>query len=71
MMTTAQESFMKRLPKMYRERVFDFYQEDGLIDGCKYMLEFATGWYLVSSENISVACKSIAEAIKFVKEATH
>ena len=69
MMTTAQESFMKRLPKMYRERVFDFYAEDELIDDCKYMLEFANGYHLCYPEFTEVPCKSIAEAIRFVEEA--
>lgn len=57
----------ERLPKKYHNRVEDFELEDGLIDGCPYMLYFKAGWTLCGES--SVPCKSIAEAIRYIKEA--
>ena len=60
------EKLIKRLAKKYKERVADFYKEDGLIEG-KYMLEFSNGFAWHGYE--SLPCKTITEAIKFIKEA--
>ena len=66
---TAKEKLLKRLPKKYHERVRDFYAEGGLIDDCKYVLEFGNGW-VWSDGYLAVPIVSIKEAIEFTKE-TH
>ena len=43
-------------------------REDGLIDDCKYMLYFADGWSIYGG-NTCMPCKSIKEAMEYVKEA--
>lgn len=55
----------ERLPKKHHNRVKAFYLENGLIDDCKYMLEFAEGfnWH----EEDSLPCKSVTEAITYIK----
>lgn len=59
---------LKRLPKKYHHLVSGFYSESGLIDDCKFMLLFTDG-YGWHGEFESVPCKSISEAINFIKEA--
>lgn len=44
-------------------------REDGLIDNCKYMLYMAEGWTFCGGEDC-MPCKSIKEAMEFVKEAS-
>ena len=60
------EKLLQELPRKYRERVIDFTSEDGLIDNCKYILIFADGYTWNGYE--SLPCKSIAEAVTFVRE---
>lgn len=43
--------------------------EGGLIDNCKYMLYLSAGWTLAGGEDC-MPCKSIKEAMEFVKEAS-
>ena len=43
--------------------------EGGLIDNCKYMLYLSAGWTLAGGEDC-MPCKSIREAMEYVKEAT-
>lgn len=62
------EKLLKRLPKKYHCLVSDFYAEDGLIDNCKFMLLFTNGYGWHNDYN-SMPCKSITEAIEFIKEA--
>ena len=58
---------LKRLPEKYWDRLGDFYAEDGLIDGCKYIIEFADP-YVWGHDYKSIPVKSVTEAIKFIKE---
>ena len=55
------------LPEKYHDRIGSIKEEDGLIDDCKYMLYLKNGWKCGDGCS-SVACKSITEAIGFVKE---
>ena len=64
------EKLLERLPKKYHDRVAEFEQEDGLIDGCKYMLYFTKGCCWHDEEFTSLPCRSISEAIAFVKDTT-
>ena len=57
----------RRLPRKYWNRIYDFTIEDGLIDGCKYMLLFQDEYRL--ADNQSVPVRNITEAIQFIKEA--
>lgn len=68
------EKLLKRLPKKYHERVQDFYADENLITDIdengreykyKYMLLFAEGWAWDTID--SLPCRSIAEAVEFVK----
>lgn len=56
-----------RLSAPLKYKLKDFFREDGLIDGCKYILVFRENhlWY----GNESVPVRSITEAIRFLKEA--
>ena len=60
------EKLLQKLPKKYRNRVQNFTAEDGLIDDCKYILIFSVGYTWNGYE--SLPCKSIAEAVTFVRE---
>lgn len=62
------EKLTKLLPKQHHNRVEAFYREDGLIDGCKYMLELAEP-YVWHGDYTSLPCRTIAEAAAYVKEA--
>lgn len=62
------EKLFARLPLKYHERVKAFEAEGDLIDDCKYMLYFADG-YVWHGEYTSLPCRSITEAIGFIKEA--
>lgn len=60
------EKLLKRLPKKYHEAVRNFEADIGLVDDCKYMLYFNDD-YPMFDGGYSVPCKSIAEAIEFIK----
>lgn len=66
---TPKERLLKRLPKKYHERVKDFKEEDGLVDDCKYMLDWFEPW--TDSDKWGVGfcfpVKSISEAIEHIK----
>lgn len=61
------KKLLKRCPKKYWNRIGDFYQEDGLIDGCKFMIEFAEP-YVWGGDYHSLPVRSITEAVSFLKE---
>ena len=62
------EKLLKRLPKKYYNRMQDFVVGNGLIDNCKYyILLFANDYTWNGYE--SLPCKSITEAVTFVREA--
>jgi hypothetical protein len=69
------EKLLKRLPKKYHERVRDFYADSGLMTDVdengrefqyKYIILFAEGW--AWDEFDSLPCRSITEAIEFIKD---
>ena len=62
----ALERLLKRLPLKYHKAVEDFEEESGLIDNCKYMLYIKEDYTLIHGET-SFPCKSISEAIYFMK----
>ena len=66
-MENVMEKLFKRLPKKYHDRVDILEEENGLIDDCKYMLYFKNG-YKWSDGYSTVACRSITEAIRFIKD---
>lgn len=55
-----------RLPKKYRDRLRDFYEADGLIDDCKYILEIADHYSWNGYPSVPV--RSLTEAIQFMRE---
>ena len=62
------QKLLRRLPKKYWDRIYDFSPEDDLIDGCKYLLTLDDCYSSLDYE--SIPCKSITEAIEFIKLAT-
>lgn len=63
------DKLLKRLPKKYREAVRDLTAEDGLIDGCKYMLSWTdeyTNWG-EEERGFCFPVRSIAEAADYVR----
>lgn len=63
---TAKERLINRLPMKYRPMVRDLSAEYGLIDDCKYILQFNEGYDWDGYDTVPV--RSISEAIHFVKE---
>lgn len=61
------KKLLKRCPKKYWDRIYDFDEEDGLIDGCKYMLSLNEPYHIYGEESVPV--KSITEAVQFLKDA--
>ena len=61
---------LERLPKKYHNRVAGIESCYDLVDNCKYMLYFADG-YAWCGDYTSLPCRSISEAIKFIKEACY
>ena len=68
------DKLLKKLPKKYHERVADFYEDGNLTTDIdengneyryKYMLSFMDGFAWDGFE--SLPCRSIAEAVDFVK----
>lgn len=63
---TAYGKMMVRLPIKYFDRVGGLSAESDLIDGCRFVLRLKEGWEWCGSDSVPV--RSIAEAIRFVKE---
>lgn len=59
---------LKRLPEKYHNNFIQVVKEDGLIDDCKYMVYFTENINFAGYD--SVPCKTITEAIYFIKNAT-
>lgn len=57
-----------RVPKKYQKYFGSLETEYGLIDDCKYMLYFASG-YCYGDGYTSIPVKSKKEAIEFLKDA--
>lgn len=57
---------LNKIPKKYHERIERIEKEDGLIDGCKYMVYFADGWKY-NGDFTSVPARNIKEIIYFAK----
>lgn len=62
------QKLLKRCPKKYWDRIYNFSPEDDLIDGCKYLLTLDDSYSSLDYE--SIPCNSINEAIEFIKLAT-
>lgn len=57
------QKLLNRLPKEYHYGVEDFEKDTGLVDGCKYMLYLNEDY----TEETSIPCFTIKEAVEFVK----
>ena len=64
----CKERLLQRLPKKYRDRVYDFYNEGGLTDDCSYVLVYTDKYTDGECIGGSLPCNSISEAIQFVKD---
>ena len=62
------QTLIGSLPKKYRGRVKEFFCEDGLIDGCRYMLIFNEPYSFCECESVPV--RNITEARRFVRESS-
>jgi hypothetical protein len=56
------------LPKKYQGRIASLEKEDGLIDGCKYMLYFNNDWCW-GEDYWALPVSNKKEALDFIKEA--
>lgn len=57
------KKLLDKLPKTYHYAVRDFESDIGLVGGCNYMLYLDERY----TEETSLPCKSIREAVNFVK----
>ena len=71
MKETVKMKLLKRLPKKYHERVSEFEQEYDLVDGCKYMLQYSSGYTDGECANGCYPVRSISEAIDFIKQSIY
>ena len=71
MKETVKMKLLKRLPKKYHERVSDFEQEDDLVDGCKYMLQYSNDYTDGECAGVCYPVRSISEAIEFIKHSIY
>ena len=71
MKETVKTKLLKRLPKKYHERVSDFEQEDDLVDGCKYMLQYSNDYTDGECAGGCYPVRSISEAIDFIKNSIY
>lgn len=67
-MKNAKQALLGRLPKRYRDRVIDLTEEDGLIDGCKYILRYGKNYTDGECAGGTLPCRSISEACEFVRD---
>lgn len=63
---TKKEALLKHLPKRYHERVVDFTPEEGLIDDCKYILQYSKDYTDGECQGGTLPCRSIKEACYIV-----
>ena len=71
MKETVKTKLLKILPKKYHERVSDFEQEDDLVDGCKYMLQYSNDYTDGECAGGCYPVRSISEAIDFIKNSIY
>lgn len=62
------EKLLRRLPKRYHERVVDLTPEEGLIDDCKYILQYSKDYTDGDCEGGTLPCRSIKEACYIVRD---
>lgn len=67
-MKNAKQALLGRLPKRYHDRVIDFTEEDGLIDECKYILQYSHDFTDGECAGGTLPCRSISEACEFVRD---
>lgn len=58
-----------KVPKKYEDRFYSLEHEEGLDEGCKYILYFMGGWSYNGYGSIPVRSKK--EALKFIRNATY
>lgn len=68
---TLKDKLLKRLPKKYHERVKAFYEDEGLIDDCKYIVQYTDKFTDGECFGGSIPVRSISEAITFIKESLY
>ena len=68
---TLKDKLLKRLPKKYHERVKSFYEDEGLIDDCKYIVQYTDNFTDGECFGGSIPVRSISEAIQFIKESLY
>lgn len=61
------EKLLRRLPKRYHERVVDLTPEEGLIDDCKYILQYSKDYTDGECPGGTLPCRSIKEACYIVR----
>ena len=67
-MNKTKEALLRRLPKRYHERVVDFTPEEGLIDDCKYILQYSKDYMDGDCEGGTLPCRSIKDACYIVRD---
>ena len=67
-MNETTKKLLKRLPQKYHEVVLSLESEDGLIDGCRYLLYFKAPYDENNYFGSCVPVRNFKEAIEFVKE---
>ena len=67
-MNKTKEALLRRLPKRYHERVVDFTPEEGLIDDCKYILQYSKDYTDGDCEGGTLPCRSIKDAFYIVRD---
>lgn len=66
-MNIETSSLLARLPKKYHERVLKLEYENGLIDGCKFMLYWTKEYTDGEIYGGTYPIKSINDAVYFIK----
>ena len=67
-MNQTKDALLRRLPKRYHERVVDFTPEEGLIDDCKYILQYSKDYTDGDCEGGTLPCRSIKDACYIVRD---
>lgn len=68
---SLKNKLLARLPKQYRDRVWNLTKEDDLIDDCRYMLYWTKDYTDGECYGSCFPVRSIQEAVDFVKESLH
>lgn len=63
------QTFLKYLPKKYHNRFGGIEIAEGLIEDCKYII-YTSSDYIFEEGGNNLPCKSIKEAIEYIKYST-